>query len=182
MFSHEDLFHIEKQKACIRGVAEQSTFSGVLCRHALVMFDAANPDLDKAQCIKLGTRLAEVQADWIELLCGDGISPPPPAGERYHKSYQRAVAGIVKTFTNKLMDVVVDDKRVTYDELASIGLVHSHLSPNDQRRLTETRELFQHYVASLCRLHSGRCQNIHSAGLQVLHVANVLGASLDMNI
>lgn len=182
MFSHEDLFHIEKQKACIRGVAEQSTFSGVLCRHAIVMFDAANPDLDKVQCIKLGTRLAEVQADWIGLLCG-GIggfdTSSPPSGGR---KYQQAVAGIVKTFTNKLMDVVVDDKRVTYDELASIGLVHSHLSPNDQRRLTETRELFQHYVASLCRLHSGRCQNIHSAGLQVLHVANVLGASLDMNI
>lgn len=180
MFSHEDLFHIEKQKACIRGVAEHSTFSGVLCRHALVMFDAANPDLDKGQCIKLGTRLAEVQTDWIELLCGGGGDSL--ANHQSHKSYQRAVAGIVKTFTNKLMEVVVDDKRVTYDELASIGLVHSHLSPNDQRRLAETRELFQHYVASLCRLHGGRCQNIHSAGLQVLHVANVLGASLDMNI
>jgi hypothetical protein len=172
MLSHEDLFHLEKQRARTRGVADHSTFSGVLSRHALVMFDAANPDLDKTQCIKLGTRLAEIQTDWIGLLCGGDAQ----------KEYKRAVAGIVKTFTNKLMDVVVDDKRVTFDELASIGLVHSHLSPNDQRRFDETRELFQHYVASLCRLHNGRCQNIHMAGLQVLQVANVLGASLDFNI
>jgi len=76
----------------------------------------------------------------------------------------------------------VEDKRVTYNELASIGLVHSHLSSSDQRRLDETRELFQHYVASLCKLYSGRCRDVHSAGLQVLHVANVLGAMLDVNI
>lgn len=176
MYSHEDLFQLEKHKASIRGVSNASSFSGVLSRHALIMFDAANPDLDKSECIKIGTRLAEIQCDWVDLLCA-GIG-----GDEGKKNYQKAVAGIVKTFTNKLMDVVVDDKRVTYDELASIGLVHSHLSLHDQKRLNETRELFQHYVASLCRLHSGRCQNIHTAGLQVLHVSSVLGACLDMNI
>lgn len=172
MFSTEELFHIEKQRACIKSSGERQTFAGILSRHALVMFDAAHPDLDKAECIKLGTRLAEVQSDWIGLLCGNDSQ----------KEYRKAVAGIVKTFTNKLLDVVVDDKRVTYNELASIGLVHSHLSLRDQFRLNETRELFQHYVASLCRLHSGRCQDIHAAGLQALHVANLLGASLDLHI
>lgn len=178
MYSHEDLFHSEKQKACIRGAAQSSTFSGILNRHALIMFDAADPDLSKTECVKLGSRLADVQADWVDLLCGGDSTASHPG----KKDYQRAVSGIVKTFTNKLLDVVMDDKRVTYNELASIGLVHSHLSPHDQIRLQATRELFQHYVASLCRLHSGRCQNIHTAGLQVLQVANVLGASLDSNI
>jgi len=169
---HQDDFYVEKHKAFIRGI-DESSFSGVLNRHALVMFDAANPKLDKRECIQIGARLSEVQSDWVNLLLGG--APPD-------KQYRKAVTGIVKTFTNKLMDVVVEDKRVTYNELASIGLVHSHLSSSDQRRLDETRELFQHYVASLCKLYSGRCRNVYSAGLQVLHVANVLGATLDVNI
>lgn len=174
-----DHFEVEKHRILNRSLDDNVSFSSVLGRHALVMFDAANPDLDKSQCIKLGGRLAEVQSDWINLLC-------PGAGavlNRQDQQYRKAVTGIVKTFTNNLMDVVVDNKRVTFNELASIGLVHSHLSAQDQRRLNETRELFQHYVASLCKLHGGKSvKDIHVAGLQVLHVASVLGASLDFNI
>lgn len=175
---HKDNFYVERHRVLRRSLDESASFSSVLNRHALVMFDAANPDLDKSQCIKLGGRLAEVQTDWINLLC-----PSEAILNRQDQEYRKAVTGIVKTFTNKMMDVVVDDKRVTFNELASIGLVHSHLSAKDQRRLDETRQLFQHYVASLCKLH-GRAANkdIHVAGLQVLQVANVLGASLDYNI
>lgn len=168
---HYDNFMLEKHKATIRSVQEHS-FTSILNRHALVMFDAANPDLEKSDCIRLGARLAEVQSDWVNLLyCGRD------------REYRKAVTGIVKNFTNRLMDVVVDDKHVTFKELASIGLVHSNLSPHDQRRLDETHQLFQHYVASLCRLHNHSTQNnMHRAGLQVLHVANVLGACLDTHV
>lgn len=165
-----DNFYLEKHKASIRA-GEEHSFTSILNRHALVMFDAANPDLEKSDCIRLGARLAEVQSDWVNLLyCGGD------------KEYRKAVAGIVKNFTNRLMDVVVDDKHVTYRELASIGLVHQNLSARNQMRLEETRQLFQHYVASLCRLHNYNANTHHRAALQVLHVANVLGTCLDANV
>jgi len=167
-----DHFLVEKQKASLCA-AQNKNFSGILCKHALIMFDAADPNLDKAQCIQIGTRLAEVQQDWVALLssnCG---------GDR---EYKRAVTGIVKNFTNHLMDVVLEDKRVSYNELASIGLVHTNLSYHDERRLQETRSLFQHYVRSLCDLHGKQKRNMHAVALQVLQVASVLGASLDMNL
>lgn len=166
-----DHFLVEKQKASLRAT-QRENFSGILSKHALIMFDAADPALDKAQCIQIGARLAEVQQDWIQLLssnCG---------GDR---EYKRAVTGIVKNFTNHMMDVVLEDKRVSYDELASIGLVHSNLSYHDERRLKETRALFQHYVRSLCDLHGKQKRNMHAVALQVLQVANVLGASLDFS-
>ena len=168
----QDHFFVEKQKTSLCA-AQNSNFRGILAKHALVMFDAANPNLDKAQCIQVGTRLAEVQQDWIQLLSSNC---------KGDQEYKRAVTGIVKNFTNHLMDVVLEDKRVSYDELASIGLVHSNLSCYDERRLRETRSLFQHYVRSLCDLHGKQKNNMHAVALQVLQVANILGASLDLNI
>lgn len=163
---------VEKQKTSLYA-ARNDNFRSILAKHALIMFDAADPTLDKTQCIQVGTRLAEVQQDWIGLLSynckGD-------------QEYKRAVTGIIKNFTNHLMDVVLEDKRVSYNELASIGLVHSNLTCYDERRLQETRNLFQQYVRSLCDLHGKRASNMHAVALQVLQVANVLGASLDLNI
>lgn len=165
----KDHFYLEKHRASVRAGESECSFTSILNRHALVMFDAANPDLDKSECIRLGARLADVQSDWVNLLYRGA-----------DKEYRKAVAGIVKHFTNRLMDVVVDDKQVSFAELASIGLVHHtthNMSCQEQRRLEETKQLFQHYVASLCRLHN--TNNTHRAGLQVLQVANVLGACLD---
>lgn len=168
-----DAFRIEYNIACNKAsLCGENSFTGLIHRHALVMIDAAHKDVDKHQSIKLGARLRDVQTDWINLLCRH---------EKSNNEYRRIVTKIVCNFADKLMDVVLDDKFVSYDELASIGKFHSNLGP--QHQLKQTRELFQDYVLHLCKAYRAKSEEDYARRCaHCLQVANALGSWLDITV
>lgn len=147
-------------------------FGHILSQHAIVMIDAAAAS-DHAAFIRLGGRLHDVQSKWINLLCARGQS------ETLDNQYRRVVTRLIKTFTSRLMDAIVDNKFVSYEELASIGEMHSYVHSRAEQYLTQTRSLFEKYVIAVCLLHE---KQTVGRQLNVMHLGYELGTWLDKTI
>jgi hypothetical protein len=153
-------------------------FRDIIAQHAIIMIDATEKStLDKHDCIRLGARLGKVQDHWIDLLCVGADT----AG--LEKEYRRVVTRIIRVFTNHLMDVLIDDCFVSYEQLASIGDFHSHLTAASEANLKRTRILFEQYALCLCMLYKhGPGESRFRTGLHALYMANALGMWLDATI
>jgi len=171
-------FHTEYRIASSRQKTGQ--FSNILSQHAVIMVDAARPDLTKIDCIKLGGRLGIVQDDWINLLCR-GINNSSQSD--LDKDYRRVVAKIVGKFTDNLMDMLMEDKYVTYKELASAGEFHSRVNYSAERPLKETASKFVSYVNSLYSVYRAKNENAyHRYATDCLAIGHALGVWLDATI
>ena len=165
----------EYRRASIR-VGEES-FSDILSQHALVMVDAAVPNLPKQRYIQLGGRLANVQTDWVNLLCA-GLNGKADSDD---KKYRRIVSGVIKRFTNKLMEMLMEDKFIPREDLVGgTDTFHSRLSGKAEASLHETSLLFHSYVDSLAALYQSKTELQHKrASIQCINIAHALGCWLD---
>jgi len=152
-------------------------FSNILSQHALVMVDAAQPNLSKQHYIQLGGRLANVQNDWVNLLC-TGLNNGTVDVD---KQYRRVVSGVIKRFTNKLLEMLMEDKFIPHHELvAGTDTFHSMLSGKADQSLQETSRLFHSYVDCLAALYQTRTELQHKrSSIQCFNVAHALGSWLD---
>lgn len=157
-------------------------FSNILSQHSLVMVDAALPDLTRQHYIQLGGRLANVQTDWVNLLC-DGLNGRRGNGMTENdKHYRKVVSSVITRFTNKLMEMIVDEKYIPHHELVgNADSFHSKLSGKAEESLQETSRLFHAYVDSLAVLYqvSPHSMKRKRAAIQCMNVAYALGSWLD---
>lgn len=156
-------------------------FSDILSQHALVMVDAAVPDLPKPHYIRLGGRLSNVQASWVNLLC---VGLENTVQTERDKQYRRIVTNVIKTFTNKLLDMLVEDVHVPHHELiGDADTFHCMVSGNAEHSLRETKRLFLLYVNALSKLYQSKTVSKHKrAAIDCFHVAFALGSWLDATI
>lgn len=163
---------------------DMARFSNILSKHALVMVDAAtlvDHSNDKTFYVQLGERLARVQTAWASRFCRGDAGSDSEEEERYHW----IVYKVIVDFTNRLMQMLVDDVHIKASELTALisGLHAAALERDAEWYLQRTRELFAQYVNAL--MHMFRTNNQHdyeSAALQCLTVAFTLGSWLDMTM
>jgi hypothetical protein len=159
-------------------------FADVLSQHAVVMVDAARIGLERSDYVRLGGRLKGVQDNWVNLLVGSGgIAGSDSNDVDLDARYRGTVARVIHNFTDRLLEMLVDDKVVAYHELASAGEFHASITPRAERHLRETRRLFTAYVDSLYHLYHTRTQSAYQrSAVECMAVAHALGAWLDNSI
>lgn len=168
-----DEFKIEYQNAS-RLASSTRHFSDILTQHALVMVDAALPDLKRHKYIELGTRLAEVQRNWINLLC---VGIDSVRQTELDRRYRNVVTEIIKTFTENLMKMLIEDKVVRYGELACVEAFHSAYLKHHHR---EMKHKFIAYVNSLYKMYSSTTQDeYYTTAMNCMAIAHSLGVFLD---
>jgi hypothetical protein len=170
-----DLF----EEACREASQRNSPYKlrDILNQHVLVMVCAANPKASKKECIQIGQRLALVQENWIGLLCPLKCVKD---GDKDRK-YREVVRVVITNFTNKLMEMLVDYKRITYEELENAHIFHSMAATG--KHSDEMRKLFLRYLDSLTIIFNCVKENefrLHAA--DCIHYADLLGTYLDNTI
>lgn len=157
----------------------QSTrhFSDILSQHALVMIDAALPDLKRHNYVALGTRLAKVQANWIDLLCS-GLDCMHQT--ELDKQYRRLATMVIEAFTQNLMEMLIDEKVVRYNELACVEKFHTSCLKHHHREL---KLKFLAYVNSLYDIYQSKNPDeYYKTAVRCLAIAHALGVFLDETI
>ncbi len=100
------------------------------------------------------------------------------------REYRTAMASVIEKFTQHLNEVVLDNKFVPYEELASIGIAHASVTPQARSNVKYTRELFEQHVDALCKMYQqtrGTCNHMRAA-IYAIKCANRLGVHLDYSI
>jgi hypothetical protein len=158
----------------------QGCFADILSQHSLVMVDAALPNLSKQHYIQLGGRLSDVQTDWVNLLCA-GLNSINGRITDNDKQYRKVVSTVIKRFTNKLLEMLIEDKFIPRHELVGdADTFHSMLSGKAEASLQETSRLFHSYVDCLSVLYQTKTERQHQrASIQCFNIAYALGAWLD---
>jgi len=150
------------------------SFHGILCDHALIMLEALHKKhASKEDAIRIGLDLAQVQFNWIALLCQEG-------------RFRTHVVQLVGRFSRLLLALVKDDETCTFAELTESPELQamSTLHTRNGYLTLQTLERFRDYVASLCRLYAAEfdAPPLHStkeARCRVLYDAEALGRWLD---
>lgn len=158
-----------------------SKLRDILNQHALVMVGAANPKATKMECIQIGQRLGQTKENWIGVLC-----PLKTIGEcdkdYYDKRYREVAREVITNFTNKLMEMLIEYKKVSYEELENAHVFHS-LCGGGKHNANKMRELFLRYLDSLTVIFNCETEkHFRSHAVDCLHYADCLGAYLDNTI
>lgn len=172
-------YHQEYRQASSRCLDDK--FEDILSQHAIVMVDGAHPNLKRSHYIRLGNRLSDVQSNWVNLLC---VGLNNSVQLEQDKQYRRVVSNVIKNFTNKLLEMLVEDVHIPHSELVgNADIFHNTLSTNAQRNLTETKRLFYLYVDSLIKLYHSKTELSHQrASVNCFHIAHALGVWLDSTV
>lgn len=171
------------EEACRDASQRNSAFKlrDILNQHVLVMVCAANPNASKKECIQIGQRLAQVQENWIRLLC-----PLKKIDDHdknvYDKRYREIARVVITNFTNKLMEMLVDYKVIAYEELENAHVFHSMCGNNNNTN--EMKKLFLRYLDSLtCIFNCDESEKKFKArAVDCIYYADLLGAYLDNTI
>lgn len=172
--------HLEKEYASEYRIASArmstTLFADILAQHAVCMVDAARPDLENHHYVQLGARLADIQSNWVELLC-DGMGNSVQSDLQHQ--YRRVVTGIIRKFTTNLLSALVGAQPVcTQGEVAAF-----HTSCTTGRQVEATKALFNAYVSSLARLYQTRKRSEYCGrAIESFALAHALGARLDATI
>ena len=173
-------FHREYRIA--KNCNNETLFSDILSQHALVMVDAAQPNIDWHHYVQLGTRLGNVQNNWVDRLCiglnyGDGDGG-------CENQYRRVVTGVIKNFTNQLLRVLKEDAFVKRDDLIKMaGELHCMHSAKADLSMQKTKRLFCNYVNCLSQMYQCNTEDAYRrSAINCFAVASALGAWLDATI
>ena len=159
---------------------DMTLFAHILSKHAMVMVDAAKPgntNSGRTFYIRLGERLAHVQDAWAK--CFFYI-------DEDDETYQGVVYKVIVDFTDRLIEMLVDNKDISPEELATlIADLHTKalLTRDAEWYLKQTRELFTEYVKALMFMfRANNKHNYETAALRCLTIAYNLGMWLDMTM
>lgn len=174
----ESNFHQEYRIA--HDHTRKDLFSDILSQHAVIMVDGANLENDAIDYVRLGQRLNQVQAHWINLLCS-GLNNTVQS--ELDKQYRRVVTSIIMKFTNRLLDMLLKQQHVTVEELLNAGDFHAHVSLHCQQNLKQTKLLFLAYISSMKNMYNTKTLSAyHRASMACLASAQSLGFWLDNSV
>jgi len=158
-------------------------FGHILNRHALVMISAANPNTTKIECIQIGKNLLLVQQHWVNILCP--IKLPEKGNDKYADAkYSETVRIVITNFTDQLMEMLLDNKIIYYEDLEKADEFHSLIATGN-RYSEKMRQLFLGYLNSLTYLfqHGVKSErDFHKNAICVVHCADLLGEYLERTI
>lgn len=170
-------FHQEYNIAA--GHVRKDLFSDILYQHAIIMVDAA-VGRDAMEFVQLGERLNQVQSNWIDLLCC-GINNTTQS--ELDKQYRKTVRNVIVKFTHQLLDMLINEKEVTVDELSSAGDFHVQVAAHAELPLQRTKMLFLTYIVDMKNMYkTNTLSGYHRAAVACLNSAFQLGFWLDCTI
>ncbi len=173
----EITFHQEYRIAS--GNNRKDLFSDILCQHAIIMVDAAVGH-DAMDFVKLGQRLSQVQSDWINLLCC-GLNNTVQSD--LDRQYRETVTRVIVKFTTQLLDMLINDKKVTVEQLSSAGDFHVQVAVRTELSLQRTKALFLAYIVDMKNMFHTVTQNsYYRASVTCLNSAFQLGFWLDQTV
>lgn len=175
-----DHHHFEEEYRIASNRCSGQSFADILSQHALIMVDVARPHLEPRHYVQLGSRLAETQSAWVDLVC-TGLDNTVQS--ELDKRYRRVVTNVIKSFTSKLMDTMMGTCDVPHKELLDASTFHGHLSSRAEKHLDETRRKFTNYVDALYHLYQTETQTqYHRSATNCIAIGYALGAWLDATV